>query len=137
MSNQLKRPDLSQWPEWLRNGPVRGYVWSSYEDYKSAGTIVGYLLSNPSPYVYISDDGHVGAHQYAEPVYRWTPEPEEPVLWWRDCWSNTYSPSVTRYRNAVLYDPNHICKPVTFTPWTVAECRRRLAAGDLEEYRGG
>jgi hypothetical protein len=133
--NKLKRPDLSDWPEWLRDGPVWGRFSFDGEQWHE-GPVIWYATGHTRPYVCVSKNG-IGVlySAYAEPIYQWVPEPDDPVLWWRDDWANYSSPGVNSYQDLPKRTNYLICKPEIFTPWTVGECRRRLAAGELEEYK--
>jgi hypothetical protein len=148
MSNQMKRPDLSQWPEWLRDGPVLCRAYDNPNGPYIDAYAVWYSPGYESPYIVVGamDGRSTFSFRYAKPVYRWTPKPDEPVLWWRNDWRNSTTPGIMRARDILEYrnimknrgirrdTSNHICKPVIFEPWTVGECRRRLAVGELEEY---
>lgn len=134
--NKLKRPDVSQWPEWLRDGPVRGNVWNNDEDTKRIATVVAYLPTMQHRYVYIADDEYYGSTMYAEPIPQWQPEPDEPVLWWWRRNPDSGWPCISAYGRVSAHKEGvRVCKPVIVSPWTIGECRRRLAAGELEELQ--
>jgi hypothetical protein len=88
------------------------------------------------PFAYVGCNGvGIGYAAYAEPIYQWQPEPDEPVLWWSDNWDDSEAPDICAFRIIPEADWYRICKPVIVSPYTVGECRRRLAAGELEEYK--
>jgi hypothetical protein len=134
----LKRPDLSDWPEWLQDGPVLGrYSFDGKQWHE--GAIIWYDATYGRPYVCVAktDIGVIYA-KYAVPIYQWQPEPDEPVLWWSTHAADHAEPHVGQWRYSEdSFSPRdtHYCKLAVINPWTVGECRRRLAAGELTEYK--
>jgi hypothetical protein len=136
MMDNLKRPDLSDWPEWLRDGPVIGIVRHVTNGKTSEASIIGYIPDSACPFMYVTENGVVFQSNHAEPLYQWQPSLDEPVLWWIRKDPDSNAPRIHSYAHVSAFDKRiiRVCKSVIVNPWTVGECRRRLAAGELEEY---
>lgn len=98
------------WPDWLKNGPVKCRVWNSRSKLGYERWVWSYSSGYDCPYTATAsfeDCSEPVFWKHAEPIDQWEPEDGEIVYCWQDFWGKYCLPDIARYKEPTT-DEKHI-----------------------------